>query len=57
MTFFGIPIRNGLMLGLGAVMSLNSALANLADYYLMTESNDNLVAENGDKILLEQNYG
>jgi hypothetical protein len=57
MTFFGIPIRNGLMLGLGAVMSLNSALANLADYYLMTESSDNLVAENGDKILLEQNYG
>ena len=57
MTFFGIPIRNGLMLGLGAVVSLNSALANLTDYYLMTESNDNLVAENGDKILLEQNYG
>jgi hypothetical protein len=57
MTFFGIPLRNGLMLGLGAVMSLNSALANLADYYLMTESNDNLVAENGDKILLEPNYG
>jgi len=57
MTFFGIPIRNGLMLGLGAVMSLNSALANLADYYLMTETNNNLVAENNDKILLEQNYG
>jgi hypothetical protein len=57
MSFFGIPIRNGLMLGLGAVMSLNSALANLTNYYLATESNDNLVAENGDKILLEQNYG
>jgi hypothetical protein len=57
MTFFGIPIRNGLMLGLGAVMSLNSALANLADYYLMTEASDNLVTEDGDKILLEQNYG
>ena len=57
MSFFGIPIRNGIMIGLGAVMSLNSSLANLVDYYLMTEANDNLVAENGDKILLEQNYG
>jgi hypothetical protein len=57
MTFFGIPIRNGLMLGLGAVMSLNSVLANLADYYLMTEASDNLVTEAGNKILLEQNYG
>jgi hypothetical protein len=57
MTFFGTPIRNGLMLGLGAAMAFNPVLANLADYYLMTESNDNLVAENGDKILLEQNYG
>jgi hypothetical protein len=38
-------------------MAFNPVLANLADYYLMTESNDNLVAENGDKILLEQNYG
>ncbi len=57
MSYFGVPIRNGLMLGLGAVMSLNSALANLINYYLATESNDNLVAENGDKILLEQSYG
>jgi hypothetical protein len=45
------------MLGLGAAMAFNPTLANLADYYLMTEASDNLVAENGDKILLEQNYG
>jgi hypothetical protein len=32
-------------------------LANVVDYYLMTESNDNIVTEAGDKILLEQNYG
>jgi hypothetical protein len=57
MSYFGIPIRNGLMLGLGAVMSFTSTLANLVDYYLMTEANDNLVTESGDKLLLEQNYG
>jgi len=57
MSFFGIPIRNGLMLGLGAVMALSSTLANVVDYYLMTESNDNIVTEAGDNILLEQNYG
>jgi nucleoside recognition membrane protein YjiH len=57
MSYFGIPIRNGLMLGLGAVMSFTSALANLVDYYLMTEGSDNLVTETNDKILLEQNYG
>jgi len=56
MSYFGIPIRNGLMLGLGAVMSFTSTLANLVDYYLMTEANDNLVTESGDKLLLEQNY-
>jgi hypothetical protein len=57
MSYFGIPIRNGLMIGLGAVMSFTSTLANLVDYYLMTEANDNLVTESGDKLLLEQNYG
>jgi hypothetical protein len=57
MSFFGIPIRNGLMLGLGAVITLSSTLANVVDYYLMTESNNNIVTEAGDKILLEQNYG
>jgi hypothetical protein len=57
MSFFGIPLRNGLMIGLGAVMSFSSSLANLVDYYLATEASDNLVAENDDKILLEQNYG
>jgi len=57
MSYFGVPIRNGLMLGLGAVMSFTSTLANLVDYYLMTEANDNLITESNDKILLEQNYG
>jgi hypothetical protein len=57
MSYFGIPIRNGLMLGLGAVMSLNSALTSLIEYYLATESDDEIVAENGDEILLEQDYG
>lgn len=57
MSYFGIPIRNGLMIGLGAVMSFTSTLANLVGYYLMTEANDNLVTESGDKLLLEQNYG
>lgn len=57
MSYFGIPIRNGLMIGLGAVMSLTSTLANLVDYYLMTESSDNIVTETGDKLLAEQNYG
>jgi hypothetical protein len=54
MSYFGIPLRNGLMLGLGAVMSFNSLIDY---YYLASENNDNLVAENDDKILLEQNYG
>lgn len=57
MSYFGVPIRNGIMLGLGAVAAFGTALSNLIDYYLMTEASDNLVAENGDKILLEQNYG
>lgn len=57
MSYFGVPVRNGLMLGLGAVVSFNSMIINLIDYYLAAENNDNLVAENGDKILLEQNYG
>lgn len=57
MSYFGIPIRNGLMIGLSAVMSLTSTLANLVDYYLMTESSNNIVTETGDKLLAEQNYG
>lgn len=57
MSYFGIPIRNGLMLGLGAVMSLTTAVANVVSYYLMTESSNNIVTETGDKLLAEQNYG
>lgn len=55
--YFGIPIRNGLMLGLGAVMSLGSAISGLVAYYLVTEGGDNLVTEANERILLEQDYG
>lgn len=57
MSYFGIPIRNGLMLGLGAVMSLSLAISGLVAYYLMTEGGDNLVTEANERILLEQDYG
>jgi hypothetical protein len=57
MSYFGIPIRNGLMLGLGAVMSLGVGISSLVAYYLMTEGNDNLVTEANDRIILEQDYG
>lgn len=57
MSYFGIPIRNGLMIGLGAVMSLSAAISGLVAYYLVTEGGDNLVTEANDRILLEQDYG
>jgi hypothetical protein len=57
MSYFGIPIRNGLMLGLGAVMSLASTVSALVAYYLVTEGGDNLVTEANERILLEQDYG
>lgn len=57
MSYFGIPIRNGIMIGLGAVMSFVSGVSQGVLNYLMTESNNNLTTEAGDRILLEQDYG
>lgn len=57
MSYFGIPLRNGLMLGLGSVASLNSSSQpNIEYYYLAAENGDILTTEAGDKILLEQSY-
>ena len=54
MSYFGIPIRNGIAIGLGAVMSLLSGYADAAvQGNLLTEIGDNLVQEDGGLILLE----
>jgi len=54
MSFFGIPIRNGIAIGLGSVMSLLSGYASATvQGNLLTESGDNLVQEDGGQILLE----
>lgn len=54
MSFFGVDIRNSIAIGLGGIVSLFSGRAHdqaLDD--LLTESNDNLVQEDGGLILLE----
>jgi hypothetical protein len=54
MSFFGIPIRNGVAIGLGSVISLLSGYANATvQGNLLTEISDNLVQEDGGLILLE----
>lgn len=54
MSYFGIPIRNGVAIGLGAVMSLLSGYADsTVQNNLLTEVGDNLVQEDGGLILLE----
>ena len=54
MSFFGIPIRNGVSIGLGSVISFLSGYADAtAQNNLLTEIGDNLVQENGGLILLE----
>jgi len=54
MSYFGIPIRNGISIGLGAIMSLLSGYANATvQSNLLTEIGDNLVQEDGGFILLE----
>lgn len=54
MSYFGIPIRNGIAIGLGAIMSLLSGYADAtAQSNLLTEIGDNLVQEDGGLILLE----
>lgn len=54
MSFFGIPIRNGVSIGLGSIVSLLSGYADaIVQSNLLTESDDNLVQEDGSLILLE----
>jgi hypothetical protein len=54
MSFFGMPIRNGVSIGLGSVISFLSGYADAtAQNNLLTEIGDNLVQEDGGLILLE----
>ena len=54
MSFFGIPIRNGVAIGLGSIISLLSGYASATvQSNLLTEIGDNLVQEGGGLILLE----
>ena len=53
MSYFGIPIRNGIAIGLGSIISLFSGYGRdqVLDN-LITESEDNLVQEDGGFILV-----
>jgi len=54
MSYFGIPIRNGIAIGLGSIISLLSGYADATvQGNLLTENGDNLVQEDGGLILLE----
>jgi hypothetical protein len=54
MSFFGVAIRNSLAIGLGGIVCLFSGRAHdQTQSDLLTESNDNLVQEDGGLILLE----
>jgi hypothetical protein len=54
MSFFGMPIRNGVSIGLGSVISFLSGYATATvQGNLLTEIGDNLVQEDGGLILLE----
>ena len=54
MSYFGIPIRTGIAIGLGSIISLLSGYADATvQGNLLTEIGDNLVQENGGLILLE----
>ena len=54
MSFFGIPIRNGVAIGLGSIISLLSGYASATvQSNLLTETGNNLVQEDGGLILLE----
>ena len=54
MSYFGIPIRNGVSIGLGSIISFLSGYASATvQGNLLTEIGDNLVQENGGLILLE----
>jgi len=52
MSFFGIPIRNGVSIGLGSIISFLSGYADATvQNNLITENSDNLVQEDGSLIL------
>ena len=54
MSYFGIPIRNGVAIGLGNIISFLSGYADATvQGNLLTEIGNNLVQENGGLILLE----
>lgn len=54
MSFFGPDLRNAVAIGLGGLVSLfGGRSSEAAQSNLLTESNDNLVQENGGLILLE----
>ncbi len=51
--YFGIPIRNGIAIGLGSIISLLSGYADATvQSNLLAENGNNLVQENGGLILL-----
>jgi hypothetical protein len=52
MSYFGIPIRNGVAIGLGSIISFLSGYGTAAvQNNLITENSDNLVQEDGGLIL------
>lgn len=54
MRFLGAPIRNGIAIGLGSIISLLSGYASATvQSNLLTEIGNNLVQEDGGLILLE----
>lgn len=54
MSYFGIPIQNGVAIGIGNIISLLSGYASATvQNNLLTEIGDNLVQEDGGLILLE----
>ena len=54
MSYFGIPIRNGVSIGIGSIISFLSGYADATvQGNLLTEIGDNLVQEDGGLILLE----
>ena len=54
MSYFGIPIRNGVSIGLGTIISFLSGYASATvQGNLLTEIGNNLVQEDGGLILLE----
>jgi len=54
MSFFGVDLRNAVAVGLGGIATLVGGRSHdQAQDDLLTESNDNLVQEDGGLILLE----